>query len=366
MTVTPIDGVRYWYSEAVSAFVAPGRPNLPVQTSRDALVPGTYKPNNAAVVGLLPNQPITNAVYPPSGQTTITLSQPLYQDTIFWGQLRASTTATSELRNCIVAGPDPSTLTTITGNFQSFDSATVLRSHITFTDCLISSKPWQVDDLGRPLAAGATRGFSPFSVGLHGGQFTLNRCEVTDVQDCINYTVGNDGSHCLINQSWLHHTYYRNGWTDPGSPPSQDTHSDLFQFNRGKNIEVRFSVLGGYRNQAAYDIAPPGGYNGGDDSFGAAFMCKQEAGYTTYDQIHNVEIHHNWIYGCEYGFNMVYVAARPNLWADCSIHDNIFSTTYPPQFFMISKSNQLTPIVFGNVIEETGAAVNARNSNYSE
>jgi hypothetical protein len=30
VTVTPVDGVRYWFNDTTSAFEAPGRPSLPI------------------------------------------------------------------------------------------------------------------------------------------------------------------------------------------------------------------------------------------------------------------------------------------------------------------------------------------------
>ena len=341
---------------------------------RSSLVPGSYKPNTPEVVGLIPGQPITNQVFPsPNPSSTIVLSASSYENTIFWGRTQYGNASGTDLSNCIMAGPDPAdagllAAGLVVGNFQSFDSSTILRPKVTFTDCLFSNAPWRDNSwgLGRPLASGAVRTPSPLSAGVHGGMVDLIRCEFTDIQDCVNYAAGNAGSSCLIEACYFHKTWYQNGWTGPGSPPSQDTHSDFFQFGRGKNIVVRHNLFGGYRDQAAYDITPPGGYNAGEDTFGAGFMCKQEAGYTAYDQIHNVEIRHNWIYGCEYGFNMVYVAARPYLWDDCTIADNIFSTTKPPQFTRITKSNVLTPTVTGNILEETGATVPAVNSGYSE
>ena len=342
--------------------------------NRGALTPGAYIPDSSLVRGLIPGQPITDIIYPTNQSTAIPLNNSSYENTIFWGQITHGTAPAPELSNCIAAGFDQDTLTGgLSGNYKSFDSATVLRPHVTFYDSLISCAPWtsgswgaelKPGGLGRPLAPGDVREISGNSAGIHGGGVSLIRTLVEDVQDCLNLTNGHAQSFNLIDSSEIAKAYFRRNW----APGGGWTHSDLVQFNRGKNTTVQHSLLGGARVQADYDLAYPQARNSGRDAYGAAAMCKQEAGWTAYDQIVAPQFIHNWFRGCGHVFNMVYVAARPYLWDDCVIADNLFSNNpaYLPEVGYIEKSNQLTPIVTGNTILETGAPVTAHNTNYSE
>lgn len=353
-----------------SGVVTPGATGA----TRASLVPGTYLPNTPAVVGLTSPvsslTPILSNGTDPNGVPMFTPTATLYEGKVFWAQVRHSSVGPT-YRNCAFFGSDPNTFGPLVGNITSFDSSTTLKPHFTLEDCLITSRPWTIPDYpGRPLPVGTTRLMSPVSAGIHGGGFTAKRTEIVDTQDGVNYTQGHTDSSCLIEACWIHKMYYQNAWT--GGPSDQQTHSDAFQFNRGKNITIRHSILGGLRRQIGYDTWP-GGYNAGDDAWSECFMIKQEAGYTTYDQIRNVMIFHNWIRGGAYGVNMVYVAARPNLFQDMSFIDNIMGGrgtrvdgTFAPEFYSLNKSNQSTPIESGNIYEDTGAAAMFRNSGYSE
>lgn len=149
---------------------------------------------------------------------------------------------------------------------------------------------------------------SPWSFGIHGGNFDLKRVEITDVQDGINYVqngwiVGITQSSCLIDRSWIHCLWYRNDWNDANTPSNHQTHNDCFQINNGKNITIRHSMLGGWREQSGYD-AWPGGANTGDDAFSSILQFQQEVSDSAADRIENVLIEECWIDGAQYGINM--------------------------------------------------------------
>jgi hypothetical protein len=333
----------------------------------------------SGLAGLIDGQPITQHVYPSSPGTTYSL--PLSaENTCFWGQTTWNALGDSELSNCLVAGMDPDLLTTLDGNYSAFDSATLLRPHLWLYDSLVSSLPWTTDaapraidepywhgaSQGRPLSPGTVRGMSGYSAGIHGGGFSAIRSVIEDVQDCVNYTNGHASSFWEILGSRIWRAYFENGF--PGSPEYPDgdghTHSDLFQYARGKNGLAQFSLFGGRRNNTAYLLTKPNGYREGDDAYGAAVFVKQEVAPDAYGRIANQVWNRNLFRGCGHGFHVVYKASNANLHADFEITNNQFSSVYPADVIVdglparIVTSNQLTGMpVSGNVIEGTATAV---------
>jgi hypothetical protein len=325
----------------------------PVTTTRDSLVPGTYKPNTSSTVGVLPGVART-PVYAASGATSITLAGGVYSNKTYWTQVKISGDAT--FNNCWFAGRDPNLITTLTGNLSNLGPSGGAPPVATLIDCTVSQKPWTVGTTERPLATTDVRTINPDSAGIHGGNIELYRTEITDVQDGINYTTGT-GSHCLIEACWIHRMYYQNApW--PNAPASGDTHSDGFQFNRGKDVEIRYSVIGGNRDLTGYNIPAPNAYNSGDDIDNAGFMVKQEVGSSSFDLVENVNIHHNWIYGCTSGLNHVYVAAKVNNFSTMQVVDNKFGQR-PSAWggYYVLKSPSIAAVYARNTIEETGAPI---------
>lgn len=293
-----------------------------VVPDRDDLIGGMYVPS-AATTG--PISALTD-MYATAGAALtatkglgagyVTLSAGSYENMRIWAQVRWSGDVT--LRNCEIVGPDPTAPPTATapemyGLLRNFNAAS---SHATLIDCRLTAAPWNVHSAGRPLASGETRTYDPRNAGLHGGNVSFIRCEITGVQDGINYVqngwvVGTSNSYCLIDRSWIHGLPYQNNWTGPGSPSNEQTHNDCFQPNNGKNITIKHSMLGGWREQSGYDVWP-GGANTGDDAFSSILQLQQEINDTESNRLENVTIQENWIYGGQYGINMYWKSTRPS------------------------------------------------------
>lgn len=289
-------------------------PSIP---NRDELVGGTYVPSAlttgplGTLTDMYASAGATLTVTKGLGAGYVTLPAGTYENLRIWAQVRWSGAVT--LRNCEIVGPDPATQTDgqMYGLLRNFNATS---SHATFVDCRITATPWNTHSAGRPLASGETRVYNPMNAGLHGGNASFIRCEITAVQDGINYVqngwiVGTSTSYSLIDQCWIHGMPYQNNWTGAGSPSNQQTHNDCFQVNNGKNITIRHSMLGGWREQAGYDPWP-GGANTGDDAFSSILQLQQEVDDTAANRIENVTIQENWIYGGQYGINMYWKSTR--------------------------------------------------------
>lgn len=295
---------------------------------RDYLVGGTYVPG-ATTTGLLPGSTYTD-VYGTStdvnGASYRILPAGTYTRQRYWCQIRWSGNVT--FIDCDFCGPDPAAITNQAGHIQNYNTTNF---HGTLIDCRISSTPWRTNFPGRPLASGVVRTPSPWGFGIHGGNFTLKRCEITDVQDGINYVqngwvVGSSTSYCLIEQSWIHRMWHMNDWQGTGTPTNHLTHNDVFQTNNGKNITIRWSMLGGNRVQAGYEPWP-GGANTGDDAYSSILQLQQEKNDTEAERVENLLIEENWIWGGIMGVNVSFKTPYPsNNGSTWTIRNNRFYT----------------------------------------
>lgn len=352
-------------------------PSVP---NRDELVGGTYVPSASttgpigALTDMYASAGATLTATKGLGAGYVALSAGTYEGLRIWAQVRASGPIT--LRNCEIVGQDPNTFTGLTGLVRNFAAGV---PHITFEDCRITQLPWTYDHPGRPLTAGTVRTVEPRSFGIHGGNFTLRRSEITGVQDGVNYVqngwvVGSTVSNCLVEQSWIHGLPYQNDWTGPNSPSNKQTHNDCFQTNCGKNIVIRYNMLGGWREQSGYDPWP-GGTNTGDDAFSSILQLQQETSgggvqNSIEDRIENVDIRGNWIDGGQYGINMYWRSGWSGQdFSSWSVVDNKFierpagvrwgpslndpdPTINPPTMngTYFNKSPNAIPTISGNVI----------------
>ncbi len=331
------------------------------QASRNALVYGTYKPNSSTYSGVIPGITL-DPVFPPSNDPNrirLPSTPTTYTNKIFWGKVYGK--GASTFYNCLFAGADPNSdvFTTLSGNFSNIASGGVTQSFQKFYDCSFDSGVWTYDYPTRPLPLGTAREINPNGNGFHGGNMAMYRCEITNVQDGVNY-VATTGTSCLIESSWIHKMYYKDNWYGPSDG---HTHSDAFQFNYAKDIVVRNSVLGGIRQPSTYyNIGDAGwgqGYNSGDDALNACFMIKQEGTDAAPDKkIERVTIENNWLYGGTFMINIFYVAARPTTFNDMIIRNNKFGqrgTGWGGGY--LTKSPQIQAQLSNNTIEETGAAI---------
>lgn len=149
------------------------------------------------------------------------------------------------------------------------------------------------------------------------------------MQDGVNYVqngwiVGTSQSFCLIEQSWIHKMYYMNDWD--GEPNKHLTHNDVFQTNNGKNITIRWSMLGGNRVQSGYDRWPNGA-NEGDDAYSSILQLQQEVSDSQVNRVENLLVEENWVWGGTMGINCSFKSAYPsNTGSTWTIRNNRFYT----------------------------------------
>lgn len=412
MSVTPIEGVRYWYNETVRAFQSPSRPSLPLPpvagADRSTLVVMVDMPNDPANVG--PYSVTTWIdVFPPAGSNVITINGPgnddgagAYVGRRYWGQVRVAQGLADWLvkfRQCQFHGPDPNTVvTTDPGMIRCYGNAP---SKVYYRDCLFDPLPW-VTEQGRARV-------SPYYMGFHGANFDVRRSEFRNIQDPFNMVGpnGNDAAavtaqETIIEQNWIHKGFYANN-VQP--PPDGQPHSDGIQFNTGRNFTIRGNYIGGQQVMTGYWTWPNGGAapylgvgsNLGDGFFGAGIMIKNEVDASATNKIENVLIEGNWIEGCAHGINHASNPSAPNTFSTTNIRNNKFiprtgadaadwarsyripatitvgGTTRngavgdPEVLFgtgagtYIIRANTMTSIYSGNVLTTTGAAVPIAN-----
>ena len=307
--MTAIPNLRYVFDG--SNFIAPGRPFLPgpavvpvTGTNRDALILGSYIPGMTVdTVGLSdPNATWTDVFGDSTGYIYIdsvatagdTVTNPI-RDTRYWGKVKVRTTADAYFANCQFYNRLPEDMYAASvgsngGCIENFGAAPPL---VHLTDCLLDPKAWF--DAGISAYWG-----HPVQVGIHGGNFIAKRTEFRNCQDGINYVgpntdVSADAAQCLVQACWIHKNFYLKPWTGPGSPASQDTHSDAFQFNTGKNITIEYNLLGGQFDPVGYNASPA--YNSGDDCHNSGIMIQQEVSLANSNLVSNVLIQNNWLAG---------------------------------------------------------------------
>jgi hypothetical protein len=174
-------------------------------------------------------------------------------------------------------------------------------THLTFIDCTFDCG-WYYDQGLSDMVA------TQWSAGLHGGNFTFDRVLVRRWVDGVNFAQGACGSaaYTLINQSAIVDGAYANNIVPPpgthwASQSGGQTHSDAFQFNQGRNVEIRYSLLGGHRNDFAdrqnVPYIPCG--SSGNDYSDTAILLQQDGtnSYGTNGIIDNVDIHDSWMGG---------------------------------------------------------------------
>lgn len=360
----PVLGVRYSRTHGDPVWRALGRP--PLLPDRDLLVPGAYIPG-PGTVGVIEGITLDNVEANGSGIIALTTANATYENKMFWGEVQPQAPGITFI-NCWVTGRDPDLITTATTNCVKSYGASVYHSE--WIDCTIDPMPWQTVR-GKPIKA---------TLGFQGGNFTFSRGEITNVEDCVSH-MGHDvmageastfTHETIIEQSWLHKTFYDNG--DHVARTDKRLHSDIIQLQTGKNITVRYNMLGGARDMVGYRTWP-NGYNSGDDGWNAAIQIAQAVSADASAQIENVLIEGNWIAGGTSGINHGYQAVRPNTFATTEVKNNRFfmrgtgwgtSATGPGTYetgngYYIIRSTSLAATYTGNVIHETGASVPISN-----
>ena len=361
---TPILGVRYTRTFNDPVWRALGRP--PLLADRDLLVLGEYVPG-VGTAGVIEGIPLTDVEANSSGIISLSVPDTVHRNKMFWGEVQC-TAPGQEFENCWVAGRDPDLITAATTNCVKSYGASIY--HSTWTDCTIDPSPWQTQR-GKQIKA---------TLGFQGGNFTFRRGEIKNVEDCVSH-LGHDvmageastyTHETIIEQSWLHKTFYDNG--DHVARSDKRLHSDVIQLQTGKNITIRGNMLGGARDITGYRTWP-NGYNSGDDGWNAAIQIAQAVSTDAPAQIENVLIEQNFIAGGTSGINHGYQTVRPNTFATTVIKDNKFfargtgcgtSANGPGTYdtgngYYVIRSTSLASTYTGNTIYETGAAVPISN-----
>ena len=147
--------------------------------------------------------------------------------------------------------------------------------------------------------------------------------------------------------------YYLSNWSSTGIPlypASNDTHSDCFQFNTGRNITIKNNFFGGRRDMTGYN-ATPYGYNSGEDAHNSCIMIQQEAGTAVNQLVRNVMVDGNWFSGGAATLNIYY--KNSNTGSDWTFKNNKIalrgSTQYAGSGYGIYLKSEMTPVLSNNV-----------------
>lgn len=343
---------------------------------RDSLVYGSYIPGwTPNTVGVRTANwssgasiTFTDVFGDANGEIYLDFSTPQVRTNVnYMGKVICRGATTFTFNNCRFAGQIPEQCVTVNaGAIQNYGSSP---PHLVFIDCTIDRQIWF--DRGLSPYKG-----SPYQSGIHGGNFTMRRSDIKNCQDGVNFNGPNVlaaaiDHFVLIEASQIHKNYYKNGWFDqyapwngtvagPGVPASRDTHSDAFQWNVGRNVTIRYSMLGGVSNAAAYALAPPNAYNAGDDSHNSALIIQQEAGTTDYMLVQNVLVEYNWLMAGAATLNMNY--KNSNLGADWIFRFNKFAirgtTAQAGAGYQIYKHGSLQSQLTGNVQWDPAGSIN--------
>lgn len=272
-------------------------------------------------------------VYPVGGASYITISnQGVYYGKRFWGQIRVAAGLADwsvQFRECHFVGHEPSQATS--GNPEMIRAYGKFPSKYEIWDSLIDPSPW----LTSAAPGGARSALSPYYTGIRGGNIRMYRSEIRNISDGWNW-IGPDGDNGsaaglaavvaqehLSQQNWYHKCYYAN---DVYPPSDGQPHADGIQTNFGRNFTSRGDFIGGDRVMTGF-LTWPGGYNAGDDFYGAGVMIKQEVGVyngtpqyiPAVHEITNFVVEDGWIEGCGHGVNHAYVSDRAASYAGSAI-----------------------------------------------
>jgi len=309
---------------------------------REVLIIGDYIPNESNT-GLLPGwTPNYLEQVIPSTPTSkyIYLNPGLYENKIFWCEVRIPDNGISGVtfRNCIFAGADPELIGNdyMNGSYGLY-CATNNITQWEMYDCKFDASAWFDPSLNPP--GGARTGNMSFKLrstsGVRGGSGTMRRCEITNVQDgfsLIQYSLDeSDTSYLTIEGNWIHKMIFYKG---AGHAQPEGTHSDVIQFNIGRNITIRGNRLGGFSD--AYGYNQTTGYNSGDDARNSTIMLKQEVSSLPIDKLQHIIIEKNLFEGGIYCIN--HAAANSNSFETTQIKNNWFIQRSPANYVICPKA----------------------------
>ena len=309
--------------------------------SRDSLVYGTYKPddtNTGPQPGITLTQwgsSTTNTDFivgtnrAPTQTTGALGNNQIVENMEIWGRVNVGSFTGVTVKNCIIHG------TLIRG----VDTAHIIAQGddhrgATYIDNKLCGRPVTVPTTYTPVGGttsetlpnpGTINKANEWCGGLRGGNYTIRRCEITNVSDGLNNVY-----NALIEGNWIHGAWF-NEWdvanaTTSGASQANShfypystgtthyTHCDGIQFSVGKNITVRGNYIGGLHVPGAHNVTPSQApqIRTGDDFYNSCILIKQEndtktvGGVTSTDTNKNLEfilIEKNWFYGAVCAIN---------------------------------------------------------------
>jgi hypothetical protein len=210
--------VRVWGGSAWLAFTG-AAPIVPA-SGRDSLVSETYYPS-ASTVGVLPD--VARTTY--GSTTSVTFSTPGQTVENLRFECEVSVAAADvTFKNCYFAGKAVVDAGTSRGLVNA-TNASVLRAK--FIDCTFNPQT--------P---------SPGVTGVQGHDFHVLRCEITRVNDGVDFF----GDNCIVEASWIHHL----GYFSPSFTNSNNaTHNDDCQIHGGAHHQI---IGNNFEGNYAHDV----------------------------------------------------------------------------------------------------------------
>lgn len=358
-----------YYQATPTGWVARGRPTLPINIDREALVLGAYIPG-PGTAGLLPGwtPAMLDPVYADSaGNITITGPGP-YENKLFWGTLNMKSPTPPVFRNCATAGRRPYLYASLDANGFIVANSEVSGSVAglikcfgtgfhpwVMTDSLIAGDLWLDASLNPPGGAVPLwdwRRLMAFSAGVHGGWMTLQRCEIRNVQDgwSMNQTRTSvdDMRTSVVQGNWWHSGVYYFGpdWVNTTDGP----HADGNQTNTGGDALIEGNAYGGAVDTTGY-LATPYKWNSGASFYNADFMLKQEVDDGDLRRIRNLRIRKNFLWPMlgptAYSINHFFVTSRPGGFTEgCDVTENYLVRDAREQY--INRSSEFAALYSGN------------------
>ena len=276
---------------------------------------------------------------------------------IVWGQLHPSTSAPgSEITNSWIAGPRPDIVDANPNGTAYIRDTTSAARVWRASHCIFNAWAWTMPELDPPGGAWDVDEFlflMKNSIGIRGGRFQLDFCEITGVQDIFNiFATLTDAStdELITNRAharncWFHAPLFYRGPLYPSQP--EGTHSDMQQWSRPMYLDVEYNLFGGPNGDlSGYALTPSKETSdGGKNTTGQ--MAQQENPGTSLGMIKSVVTRRNIMWGHGDGvsegngfnINHHYNTAYPNEMADCLWEDNLHVQRADGHYVILNKTH---------------------------
>lgn len=320
----------------------------PPGSGRDALVYGSYDPASdpAAYVGVPAGTTLTRFPASGDGDFTVTANGQVIQDREIFGTVRLLAFKGVTIRRCRIWGTLATGTDTafITGNSPGKSLGGAL-----IQDCELTGRG------------------SPWCSAMRDGDYTIERCHISNVSDGLCFT--SPTGKVTAQGNWIHNGAFME-WdsTTPNMPFAGGfyTHVDGVQFHLGKDYTIRGNHIGGQRtNDPATGLAyqhhtgHAADINAGDDMYNSSFMIKQEVDATLPNKIERVLIEKNWLHGGTATVN--HPSGNGNDFSSLTFRDNHFVRNVGGNQLYILKSPSLLATYTNNTFTDTGLPVPISN-----